>query len=653
MRKTLWRPRRLTTKFMLGLGIILFCAVSIASLLFYDHLKDLYIQETYQKTDIVLGHIDATMEYVRDELRPQMYHVLPKDEFIREAMSTSFVNKGIMKRFAARFPDYIYRRVAVDPINPANRADRLEERFIGEFAKRPGAKNEWEGLITRNGKQYFAHFKAVRMEEQCVTCHGDPSHSPQSLIQRYGKNHGHSWKVGDIAGLESVAIPVDETFYRLRQIAFSLFLLGLTGMAVLFLVLNYFYYTIAAKPLQRASSFFQSIASGGKGLDVRFDAKGHDEISALAESFNRMIDHLKESQDNLAVSELKYRRIFEGSKDAIILADCPGFIVDINNAGVELLGRRNKADLVGDVSLHDFFADEKAPDELFGRLEKDGFIKDYETVFRKEDGDETHILISATYRKDKNNDVCGYECIIKDITERKRMEERIRHADKLASVGQLAAGVAHEINNPLSLILGYSRLLMKEVPEERLKEDLSVIRNNAQLCKKIIEDLLSFSRQTKGHYSEEDINATIESVVTAVESRFSGEGIRIARDYDASLPRVAVDADKIRQVSMNLLMNAYQAMDFAGLISVSTRYDDVRKGVTITFSDTGRGIPVDIQGRIFEPFFTTKEPGEGTGLGLAVTYGIIREHKGEITVESEQGRGTTFHVWLPVEGGRA
>ena len=647
MSKIPWKPRRLTTKFMLGLGIILFCAVSIISLFFYEHLKSLYIKDTYQKTDLVLGHIEATMEYVRDELRPEMYHVLPKEEFVREAMSTSFVNKGIMKRFEKRFPDFIYRRVAIDPINPANRADNFEARIIREFAGNRGVKSEWKGLITRGGKEYFAHFKAISMEQQCAMCHGDPSKAPHSLVERYGKSHGHFWKVGEVVGLESVAIPVDETFYQIRQIAFSLFLLGLAGMASLFLILNYFYYAIAARPLKKASSFFQSIASGEKGLDVRFDAKGPDEISALAESFNQMIDHLKESQENLAVSELKYRRIFEGSKDAIILADCSGFIVDINNAGVELLGRRSKTDLVGSVSLYDFFADEEALDEVFRRLEKDGFIKDYETIFRKEDGDETHVLISATYRKDKKNDVCGYECIIKDITERKRMEKRIRHADKLASVGQLAAGVAHEINNPLSVVLGYTSLLMKEGAEGRTREDLAVIHNNAGLCKKIVEDLLNFARQTRPRYEEADINATVESVVSVVESRFSGSGMSITRDYDPLLPQIIIDVNKMKQVTMNLLMNAYQALRPGGLVAISTRYAAGRDGVWIVFSDTGKGIPKDIQNRIFEPFFTTKEPGEGTGLGLAVTYGIIKEHKGEISCESEENKGTIFRIWLP------
>ncbi len=643
----------MTPKFMFGLGIILFCAISVTSLLFYEHLKNLYIKETYQKTDLVLGHIDATMEYVRDELRPQMYHVLPKEEFVREAMSTSFVNKGIMKRFAKRFPDFIYRRVAIDPINPANRADGFEEHFIREFSKNQGVRNEWKGLMTRNGKEYFAHLKSITMEEQCVMCHGNPSKAPPSLVERYGKSHGHFWKVGDVVGLESVAIPVDETFYQIRQIAFSIFLLGLAGMAVLFLVLNYFYYAIAVRPLKKASSFFQSIAGGGKGLDVRFDAKGHDEISELAESFNQMIGNLKKSQDELTVSELKYRRIFEGSKDAIIVADCQGFIMDINNSGVELLGCTDKTHFINNVSMHDFFASPGSLGELMARMERDGFVKDYETALRKENGSEVQVLISATYRKDEHNDVCGYECIIKDITERKRMEERIRQADKLASIGQLAAGVAHEINNPLSIVIGYTGLLMKESPEGRAREDLAVIRNNAGLCKKIVEDLLNFARQTRPRYEEADINAMIESVVSVVENRFSGNDMSITRNYDPLLPHVTMDVDKMKQVAMNLLMNAHQALHPGGGVTISTRYDAVRDGISIVFSDTGKGIPREIQDRIFEPFFTTKEPGEGTGLGLAVTYGIIREHEGEISCESEEDKGTIFRIWLPAGVTRA
>ncbi|HTZ18624.1 MAG TPA: DUF3365 domain-containing protein [Dissulfurispiraceae bacterium] len=639
----------LTTKFMLGIGLILFCVISIISALFYLRLKDLYIKETYQKTDLVLGHIDATMEYVRDELRPQMFHLLPKDEFVREAMSTSFVNRGIMHRFAGKFPDYVYRRVSMNPLNPNNMADNFEQGIIRQLAGVPDSRKEWKGLLTKEDKTYFLHYKAIVMEEQCVMCHGDPSYAPKSLLERYGTEHGHYWKTGNVVGLESIAIPVDDTFYQIRQAAFFIFLLGLSGMAVLFLVLNYFYYVVSVRPLKKASSFFQHIVTGQKALDMKFDPKGHDEISDLADSFNQLVSHLKKSQDDLKSSELQYRRIFEGSKDTILITDCQGLIVDINNAGIELIGCRGKEEIIRKISLGDFFAEKDTPQEFTDFMERDGFVKDYEAVCRRRNGGEIHVLITATFRKDIDNDICGYECIIKDITERKRMEQQIRQADKLASIGQLAAGVAHEINNPLSIVLGYSKMLLRNVAEGQAREELEAVQNNAQLCKKIVEDLLNFSRQKKPHYTQADLNEVIENVISVMEGRLAGESITISREYDSSLPLVTMDVDKIKQVCMNLLMNSCQAMKKGGMITVATCHEATHGGIKASFSDTGSGVPENIRDRIFDPFFTTKEPGQGTGLGLAVSYGIIKEHHGEISFASEEGKGTTFMIWLPLE----
>jgi two-component system NtrC family sensor kinase len=449
--------------------------------------------------------------------------------------------------------------------------------------------------------------------------------------------------------VESVAIPVDEAFYQITQLAFSIFILGLSGMAATFLILNYFHSVVLVKPLRKVSSFFKSIVTGEKGLDMKFDAKGDDEISEVVRSFNQMISHLKRSQDELISSEMKYRRIFEGSKDAIVLIDCAGPIRDVNHSGVELWGYESKEEFIEKVSLNNLFIKEEALNDFITSIEKDEFVKDYETILRKKDGGEINVLITATLRKDADNHICGYECIVKDITERRRMEERIREADKLASVGQLAAGVAHEINNPLAIILGFTRLLTKKSSfEGQTKEDLKIIHSNAELCKKIVEDLLNFSRQKRPQYIEADINRTIESIASVVETQFNNDGITMVRNYDPSIPPVTMDIDKMKQVFMNLLMNACQATDSGGSIHVSTHYDKVKDGVLTVFSDTGCGIPKNIQNRIFEPFFTTKEPGQGTGLGLPVCYGIVKEHNGEISFENGEGRGAIFRVWLPI-----
>lgn len=643
------RNIKLTRKLMLGVGIILCITFGTISIFFYYYVKNLYLKETYRKTELLLSYIDATQEYVKDELRPKMFHVLPKDEFIQEAMSTTFLTRGITKRFMNRFPEYIYRRVAIDPRNPENLANDHEKEFINNFSKNPKTANEWKGLIKRDRRRYFVHQKPVIMEAQCLICHGDPSYAPKSLIEIYGKEHGFYRKIGNVAGVESVAIPVEEAFHQITQSAFLIFVLGLSGMAVTFLILNYFHYVVLIKPLRKINTFFKSVISGEKGLDVTFEVRGDDEISEAVRSFNQMISHLKSSQDELISSEMKYRRIFEGSKDAIVLIDCAGPIRDVNHSGVELWGYESKEEFIKNVSLNHLFSKEEALKDFLSRIEKDEFVKDYETILRKKDGGEIIALITATLRKDADNHICGYECIVKDITERRRMEERIREADKLASVGQLAAGVAHEINNPLTIILGYVRLLLKKKDlYDGVKEDLEVIHRNAQMCKKVVEDLLSFSRNKKPQFIEVDINNSLESVISVLENQFSQNGIFIVRDYDPSIPPMTLDIDKMKQVYMNLLMNASQSMDSGGKIHIATRYDKLKQGALIVFSDNGCGIPRNIQPKIFEPFFTTKGPGKGTGLGLAVSYGIVKEHQGEISFESEEGRGTTFKIWLPI-----
>ncbi|MFP7753194.1 DUF3365 domain-containing protein [Thermodesulfobacteriota bacterium B35] len=645
-----FRGLKLTTKVMLGMGLILFATDCVVSIFFYSYVRNLYLDEIYEKTGVTLGFIDATMEFVRDDLRPRMLHLLPRDEFVSEAMSTSVVNKKIMSRFITRFPSNVYRRVALNPMNPNNRADEFEAAFIRRFGGSREEETSWKGLVSRHGTRYFIRLKAVRMESSCLLCHGDPALAPKSLLRRYGSKNGHNWQVGEVVGLESIAVPVDPTFSKIRQAAFGIFLLGLVILTVVLVLLNYFHYVVAVRPLKRASAFFKSVVSGEKGLDVSLDVKGSDEIAELGESFNRMIGHLKKSQDDLRASEAKYRQIFEGSKDGIIVTDCEGLMVDVNNAGIELFGCKNREDFMRSVTIHDFFVHQETCMAFLEQMETAGFVKDFEARFRKRDNDEIDVLITATRQQDKHQRRCRYECIIKDIGEWKSMEQQIRQAEKLASIGQLAAGVAHEINNPLSIVMGYTGLLLKTATDERTQRDLQVVRNNAAMCKKIVEDLLNFSRQADTRFVRADIAETIRSVIEVVDGEFAAKGIDIRTAFSTDVPPVPMSVDRIRQICLNLLINASQAIDGRGTIMVTTSYEPGDNMVRVSFTDTGRGIPAAIRHRIFEPFFTTKEPGQGTGLGTAVSYGIVEEHGGEISFTSEEGKGTTFWFRLPLEG---
>ncbi len=230
-----------------------------------------------------------------------------------------------------------------------------------------------------------------------------------------------------------------------------------------------------------------------------------------------------------------------------------------------------------------------------------------------------------------------------------RSEKQIAQADKLASIGQLSSGIAHEINNPLGIILGYTQLLSRGEPAGSQKyEDLKIIEKNVKACKAIVEDLLNFARSPNPRQEKININALIEDVLTFIQRRLRQNALTIIKDYDTNAPAMILDGEKIRQVLINLLMNAQHATDNKGTIIIKTTYDVSCRQMRISIKDDGYGIERENLSRIFDPFFTTKSTGEGTGLGLAVSYGIIKSHGGHIDVSSEPGLGTEFILTLPV-----
>ncbi len=239
----------------------------------------------------------------------------------------------------------------------------------------------------------------------------------------------------------------------------------------------------------------------------------------------------------------------------------------------------------------------------------------------------------------------------KMIEEIRTAQEQLIQSEKLASLGQLISSIAHEINNPLTPILGYSqRLLVQPGIDEKEKRSLELIHSSAQRVAKIIEKLLSFSRKYKPERTYEDINHLVEQSLEFREYQLKLENIEIVKELDPELPKTMVDPNQIQQVFMNIILNAEQAINESrdhGQLKVETKIKK-KDTIEISLSDDGPGIPKEFIGKVFDPFFTTKEPGKGTGLGLAVAYGIINEHGGEIHVSSEEGKGTTFVIELPV-----
>jgi two-component system NtrC family sensor kinase len=252
-------------------------------------------------------------------------------------------------------------------------------------------------------------------------------------------------------------------------------------------------------------------------------------------------------------------------------------------------------------------------------------------------GDETVIVCSGT-----------------DITDRKRLEQQLLQAEKLSALGQLIAGVAHELNNPLTGVIGFAEIANNQ-PDcpERIREDLQQITTNAKRCKAVVDNLLRFARQHKPERRSFAIVDVIESTLELMSYHFRTAGIEVLRQLGDRSLRVNGDCNEIQQVFVNLLGNAIQAIKETGArgtISVRTSIHEGR--VRCVIADTGPGIPPDKLGTIFDPFYTTKPVGEGTGLGLGVCFGIVASHRGRIWAESDGERGATFVVELPLDEGR-
>ena len=381
-----------------------------------------------------------------------------------------------------------------------------------------------------------------------------------------------------------------------------------------------------------------------------------DEIQQLADTFESMtaaieryIDALAESKAVLAKSETKYRRIFEDSMDLIFVADGTGLLLDINPAGLALLGYDQGDALIGKKRIAGLLQDRTDADRIMEEIATAGFVRDRECTLATRDGNRVEILLSMKARRRPDGRITEHEGIAKDITHHRQMLRQLLRADHLASLGQLSAGVAHEINNPLGLILGYTQYLIRNEPESSDKvEDLRTIEKQARNCKKIVEDLLNFARRTGTSKTRVNLRESMEAVIEVIRKQLELDNIAIQTHYDQDLPDLAGDAEKLKQVFMNLLINARQAIHKDGRIVVSVGFDESDDWALVTVADDGPGIPAEIQDKISDPFFTTRPTGQGTGFGLSVSYGIIEDHGGTIEVKSPPSSGTEFRIWLPL-----
>ena len=371
-----------------------------------------------------------------------------------------------------------------------------------------------------------------------------------------------------------------------------------------------------------------------------------DELLYVNQNLENLV---AERTEELAVSEHKYRRIFEVSRDMILMTTRDGVVINMNPAGYTMLGYDETEDSLIGKSFKDFCTSESDWLTVKDAVERNGFISNAEIGLKHKDERSIRSLVSGSLDQGLSANEDTIHFLVKDIEQRRLIEEQIAQADKLASIGQLSAGIAHEINNPMGIILGYTQLLLRnEVPESEKYQDLKTIEKHVRSCKSIVEGLLNFARTSKPKTDLIRIDEAMEDVLNFIQQHADLDNIDIKKDYDPSVPQMHLDEKKIKQVLMNLIMNAKHAIGDRGTLSLSTGFNFSDHQVFVEIADTGYGIEKKNLARVFDPFFTTKPTGEGTGLGLSVSYGIIKNHGGDILVKSEVGKGSAFKIVLPV-----
>ena len=426
---------------------------------------------------------------------------------------------------------------------------------------------------------------------------------------------------------------------RARQMALMISLVVLAISVVLIIVIV----RRSAQPLVQLAEAASSLADGD--LSACVIVESHDEVGDLARAFNLMVERLRLSRQELeqvweAQERSKMEHVVESMIDAVVVFDEDEKVVLANREAREILGLEAEADSyltglrVGEYSLEKWIRPVLQGKETVATAK----LQFGRPRIR-------HLQLAVSAMHGMNDEVQGAIAVLNDLTAEVEMSQQLLQSEKLAALGQLASGVAHEVNNPLTVISGFAEMLRRQVKDTTQHNLIEKILEQAQRCSEIVTSLSRFSRKSNRERGRCDVNKTLRETSSLLLSQLRKVNVTLVLDLCQQPAPVIANVNELQQVVFNLMNNARDAMPEGGTITL--RSDVLGDTIRFSIKDDGKGIAKEKQTDIFAPFFTTKDPGKGTGLGLAVCSRIIDELDGRITVESEEGRGTTFFINLP------
>lgn len=386
-------------------------------------------------------------------------------------------------------------------------------------------------------------------------------------------------------------------------------------------------------------------------------------LPAVQRAVRESTEREKRRRAELAVreSEEKYRRVFEESKDAIFIRTLQGRFVDINPAGIEMLGYASKDDFVSIDLTATLYQDPVKLARLRKTIEQQGYVRDFEVSLKKKDGSVRIVIETTTAVRNEDGAIVACHGIWHDVTEQRKLEAQFLRAQRLENIGKLASGIAHDLNNILAPILMGIELLRQRLPDPKDAAMLDILQKSSQRGADMVRQILEFARGIASQRGIIQLRHLLHDIEKIMQQTLS-KAIQVTANAPRHLWDVVADSTQMHQVLVNLCINARDAMPGGGTLTITAR--NVMLGETLKrwgleigpgpyialdVSDTGTGIPAEILDKIFEPFFTTKELGKGTGLGLSTVRDILRAHGGLVDIDSVEGRGTVVTAYVPAE----
>lgn len=520
--------------------------------------------------------------------------------------------------------DFAFHLASLRYINPANKPDEFERSALLYFEESFLSKDikEFYRSEVKEGKPNFRYFAPLITEQSCLSCHSQ-----------------HGYSLGDVRGGISIMISTEQ-FQQAKKdnIIFLIFaaIISICFLsALIYVALRY----IVIKPLNEIENSTKNIRAGH--YDFRLNLKQKDEIGSLAFAFEEMRKKIKQYTEKLKSDEAKYRSIIDHSVEAVAIIDESGKIIEFNNKLINLSGYdENK---LKKVNLYDIIDLEST--KIIKGDKKENIIEEhFESMLFSNYGMkipvEVYLIKGITLTNITNHSLV----YIRDLSERKKIEQYSIQTEKIFALGQVSAGIAHEIRNPLFAINNNLDFLKQNFDNsEKFNEVYPEFRDGIERIEQIVSAILDYAKPHELSFENVRMKDIIDTSLILVQKQFEKSAIKINTVYSHNSKQIKADAHQIEQVFINLLLNAIQAMSGAGILTIKTY--STHSHLNVEIKDTGKGIPIDEIDQVFDPFYS-KSP-NGTGLGMAIVQRILNQHNAPYNLESKVGLGTTFTISFP------